>query len=33
LKRQCHNVPENVLLEQWSKWEEHPKSIHIPMFI
>jgi predicted kinase len=33
LKRQCHNVPENVLLEQWSKWEEHPKSIHISMFI
>jgi len=33
LKRQCHNVPENVLLEQWTNWEEHPKSLHIPMFI
>jgi uridine kinase len=33
LKRQCHNVPEHVLLEQWANWEEHPKSIYIPMFI
>jgi len=33
LKRQVHNVPEEVLLEQWVNWEEHPKSIHIPMFV
>lgn len=33
LKRQCHNVPEEVLLEQWTNWEEHPKSMCIPMCI
>jgi predicted kinase len=33
LKRQCHNVPDNVLLEQWVNWEEHPKSMRIPMFV
>ena len=33
LKRQCHNVPEGVLLDQWVNWEENPKSICIPMFI
>lgn len=32
LKRQRHNVPEDVLLEQWVNWENHPKSILIPMF-
>jgi predicted kinase len=33
LKRQCHNVPEGVLLDQWVNWEEIPNSIRIPMFI
>ena len=32
LKRQRHNVPEDVLLEQWVNWEKNPKSILIPMF-
>jgi predicted kinase len=32
LKRQCHNVPEEVLLEQWVNWEKNPKSMLIPMF-
>lgn len=33
LKRQRHNVPEDVLLNQWLKWETNPKSIQIPMFV
>ena len=32
LKRQRHNVPEEVLLEQWVNWEKNPKSMLIPMF-
>jgi len=32
-KRQCHNVPEGILYDQWTNWEVNPKSIHIPMFI
>lgn len=33
LKRQCHNVPEDVLLEQWVNWEDNSKSMRIPMFV
>ena len=33
LKRQHHNVSENILLEQWTNWEENPKSKHIRMFV
>lgn len=33
LKRQSHNVPHDVLLEQWNNFEENPKSIKIPMFV
>jgi len=33
LKRQCHNVPEDVLLYQWQNWESNPKSVLIPMFV
>jgi tRNA uridine 5-carbamoylmethylation protein Kti12 len=33
LKRQRHNVPEDVLLYQWNNWEDHPKSKNIPMFV
>jgi len=32
LKRQRHNVPEEVLLEQWVNWEKHPKSMLVQMF-
>lgn len=32
-KRQRHNVPEDVLLDQWSNWEVNPKSMCVPMFI
>jgi predicted kinase len=33
LKRQRHNVPEDVLLDQWNNFEEHPTSMKIPMFV
>jgi predicted kinase len=34
LKRQCHRVPVNVLLDQWLKWETHlHTTFRIPMFI
>lgn len=33
LKRQSHNVSEEVLLDQWLSFEENPKSMKIPMFI
>lgn len=33
LKRQCHNLSESVLLDQWANWEDNPKSIKIPMFV
>ena len=33
LKRQRHNVPEDVLLHQWQNWELNSKSIVIPMFV
>lgn len=33
LKRQRHNVPEEVLLYQWKSWEENPKSTIIPMYV
>jgi uridine kinase len=33
LKRQRHNVPEDILLQQWMNWEENPKSMHIPIFV
>ena len=33
LKRQRHNVSEAALLEQWTNWEENPKSKHIRIFV
>jgi predicted kinase len=33
LKRQSHNVPHDVLLDQWTNFEENPNSIKIPMFV
>jgi len=33
LKRQRHNVSEDVLLYQWNNWEDNPKSERIPMFV
>ena len=33
LVRQQHNVSKETLLEQWTNWEIHPKSISIPMQI
>lgn len=32
INRQRHNVPKEILLEQWLNWEENSKSEHIPMF-
>lgn len=33
INRQRHNVPKEILLEQWLNWEENSKSEHIPMFV
>ena len=33
LKRNGHNVSEDVLLYQWNNWEKNPKSEIIPMFV
>lgn len=33
LKRQRHNVPEDILLYQWVNWEDNPNSKNIQMFV